>query len=969
MYRKCQALWCLAKCYGLLCVASIPRAPPTVMFVHIPWLQPGIQNKPSSQDSKQSPQTPVCCQLDSTFALPTFAVASLCQTNFTTAPQQQLPARNRFGEKKLCGCDVYLKCLRLAWHQRCLSGVFVRNPTKQSGTMLALTTVVAVAVSCGVLFIVCSVVGTIVWVRIRQEKLSMAMANARTGRYARGLQNFPAETVTELSPEEGATLGQYGQLPYGNPTEWALIESRERLLNHKVDAEMSPELPEKARSLRHSLSRSKSKRASKGGLRRPPRLSSLATLGETSEKQPSEPRGSISKDDVSVSAVEGVMELPAETSPRQTPDREEGPPGRSSGSTNLQSTPTYSVFMNRDYPSSLFPVREDQEGFDPYRVRLRGGSITTQTAGAMPDQPVPPPPPCAYPPNRFHLPRNDSSMRLSCLSLDTADSSILDGVRSPMVVDSSNFNSPALPPCPTFTPYSANDVGRGFSMSKSSLEGTFAFPPEFEGHRLEPDRTSPRRSMTARTASHSMERVSPPPRRSESLSANPPRKFGSRGNTPVLYPSANNIPAHWNGINYNTALLPHFSQMRRASLNERRQKEASEPYFSSSDALASSDGPLRAPPPSVLKGGNGPRKGHKRQNCVRISIHPPITFGGAVFSPTVEEDPGELEGSENRRSEVSELSSTNMPSLPSVSTVSNDDYNFQDRSRPPSYRRTSYNKNSPKKRKHARTEDTNNDRTLPEIDTDIPSRQASLSRTPSPDKSPPAWMTPIHEPSPTMRENQPAPGSHRISAVKGPRSQPGKPAGNNVQRSSMPLGENTVGSPTSSPHQRSSWEPQQQKPSQPLQRGDSNVTNQSSLPDRDAAEGLEVVSGPEPIRPLSPPSCGVSKTPSMRSGNIVTIWEDAKLERTPTKFSASSCPGEVIELQGDLAPTTANNENDESTIARHKSTGGIKEDDKSVPRTCKQQETVTTPVKKTVGLGIGAATPGSLYDGDGFLKE
>lgn len=833
--------------------------------------------------------------------------------------------------------------------------------------MLELTTVVAVAVSCGVLFTVCSVVGTIVWVRIRQEKLSMAMANARSGRYARGLQNFPAETVTELSPEEGATLGQYGQLPYGNPTEWALVESRERLLNHTADSETSPQLTEKPRSLRHSLSRSKSKRASKGGLRRPPRLSSLATLGETSEKQPSEPRGSTSKDDVSVSAVEGVMELPTETSPRQTPDKEEGPHGRSSGSTNLQSTSTYSVFMNRDYPSSLFPVREDdQEGFDPYRVRLRGGSITTQTAGAMPEQPVPPPPPCAYPPNRFHLSRNDSSMRLSCLSLDTADSSILDGGRSPMVVDSSNFNSPALPPCPTFTPYSANDVGKGFSMSKSSLEGSFAFPPEFEGHRLEPDRTSPRRSMTARSASHSMERISPPPRRSESLSANPPRKFGSLGNTPVLYPSANNIPAHWNGINYNTALLPHFSQMRRASLNSRHQRETSEPYYSSSDALVSSDGPPRAPPPSVLKGGNGPRKGHRRQNCVRISIHPPITFGGAVFSPTVEEDPEELGGSENRRSEVSELSTTNMASLPSVSTVSNDEYNYQDRTRPPSYRRTSY-KNSPKERKHPRTDDINNDKTLPEIDTALPSRQASLSRTPSPDKSPPAWMTPTYEPSPTMRENLPAPGSHRISAVKGPRSQPGKPVGNGVQRSSMPLGENTTGSPTSPSRQRSNWE-SQQKPSQNLQRGDSNATNQSSLPDRDAAEGLEVVSGPEPIRPLSSPSCGVNKTPSTRSGNIVTIWEDTKLERTPTKLSSASCPGEVIELQGDLASTTANNKN-ENTIERHKSTGGIKPDDKSVPRTCKQQETVTTPVKKTVGLGIGATTPGSLYDGDGFLKE
>src|SRR5699024_3703254 len=121
---------------------------------------------------------------------------------------------------------------------------------------------------------------------------------------------------------------------------------------------------------------------------------------------------------------------------------------------------------------------------------------------------------------------------------------------------------------------------------------------------------------------------------------------------------------------------------------------------------------------------------------------------------------------------------------------------------------------------------------------------------------------------PTMRENLPAPGSHRISTVKGPRSQPGKPAGNNVQRSSLPLGENIAGPPTSSPRQKSIWE-SQQKLSEPLQRGDNNATNQSSLPDRDAAEGLEVVSGPEPIRPLSPPSCGVNKTPGTRSGNIV----------------------------------------------------------------------------------------------------
>lgn len=469
----------------------------------------------------------------------------------------------------------------------------------------------------------------------------MAVANARTGRYARGLQNFPAETVTELSPKEGTALGQYGQLPYGNPTEWALMESRERLIKSSADPETSSQFTERARSLRHSLSRSKSKR----GLRRPPRLSSLAPVGEkdviTSLDKPlPKPQTSSSRDDVAVSAVEGVMELPAETSPRQTPDKE--PLGRSSEDLNLHSMAgAWSALMQRDHSSRLFPVRGDgYEAFDPYRLQLRGGSITAQSAGTMPDQPVPPPPPFAYPPNRFRLSRNESSMRLSLLSLDMADSSILeDGRRTPMVIHS-NFNSPALPPCPTFAPFSANDVGRvdrSFSNFKGS-QGSFAFPSgslEWEGHRLERDRTSPRRSMTARSPSHSMERISTPPRRSESVSANLPRKdprFTSLGNAPVMYPSANNIPAHWNGINYNSALLPHFSQMQRPS-NSSLRRESCDSFFGSTDKLVSvpegpgrkatsffvhetplsADGQPRPPPPSVLKGGNGPRKGHRRR--------------------------------------------------------------------------------------------------------------------------------------------------------------------------------------------------------------------------------------------------------------------------------------------------------------------------------------------------------------------
>ncbi|OJJ83116.1 uncharacterized protein ASPGLDRAFT_459678 [Aspergillus glaucus CBS 516.65] len=870
--------------------------------------------------------------------------------------------------------------------------------------MIPLTTVVAVAVSLSVLFIVCSVVGTIVWIRIRQERLSMAVANTRNGQYARGLQNFPAETVTELSPEEGTVLGQYGQLPYGSPAEWALIDSRERLVK-PIDPETCSILSEKPRSLRQSPSRSRSKRWSKGGFRRPPRGSSLAPVGEkfekrSLEKSSFETRPSVSKDEVEVSAVEGIMELPAETSPRQSPDREEPPPDP-----NLHSPGIWSVYMNRDYSSSLFPVREDEhEGFDPYRLRVRGTSLTTQTAGTMPDQPVPPPPPCAYPSNRFRLSRNDSSMRLSSLSLDTADSSILeDGRRTPMLIDS-NFNSPALPPCPTFVPYSANDVGRldrSFS-TKSSLQGSFAFPSgsvELEAYRMERERTSPRRSLTARSPSHSMERICPPPRRSESLSSTAPRRdprFASLGNMPILYPSPNNIPAHWNGINYNSALLPHFSQIRRSSVRQHPPRESTDSLFSSTDNLLSvsespsrrssnvvvhetplsADSLPRLPPPSALKGGNGPRKGHRRQNCVRISIHPPITYGGSVFSPMAEE-PEEHDGAASRRSEVSELSATNMSSLPSISTISIDRQNHHERSRPSSYRCASY-RTSPPKWKHARTgsKDTGNTKNLPGIDTSLAAREASLCRTPSPDKSPPAWSASHQAPSPSTRENPPTPGEPRVSAVKGPRSQPRKPV-KNTQRSSMPLAENSTSpSPsTSSNSRQNSLNQNSQKSSSTLNRGNSNSTNNTStINDQDAAGGLEVVSGPQPTRPLSP-SCGVNKTPSNRSGNIVTIWEDTKidthLERTPTKQSSVSAPGEVIELQGDVSF---------NQIERHKSTGGIKEpegkdthNDKP-PRAASQRSTqpeLMTPVNKIVGLGIGAtaATPGSLYDGDGFLKE
>lgn len=194
-----------------------------------------------------------------------------------------------------------------------------------------------------------------------------------------------------------------------------------------------------------------------------------------------------------------------------------------------------------------------------------------------------------------------------------------------MLADS-NFNSPALPPCPTFAPFSANDVGRSYSMSRAAVHGSYPLPSnslELEAQKLESERLSPRRSLTTGSQSNSMERISPPPRRSESVLTNGPKRdsrFASLGNTPVLHPSPNNIPAHWNGVNYNTALLPHFSQLRGPSGHQHRRQESNDSLFSAADSFASasegpsrnpggfyvretplSDGTSRGPPPSVLK--------------------------------------------------------------------------------------------------------------------------------------------------------------------------------------------------------------------------------------------------------------------------------------------------------------------------------------------------------------------------------
>ncbi|OJJ72458.1 hypothetical protein ASPBRDRAFT_123397 [Aspergillus brasiliensis CBS 101740] len=858
--------------------------------------------------------------------------------------------------------------------------------------MPPLTTVIAIAVSCSVVFIVSAIVATVIWIRVRQDRLSLAVANAKQDGYA--LQQYQGETLTELSREEGSALRQYGQLPYGKPSEWGVLSSRESLIQSPADSDTSSPLDEKARDMRRSLSRSLSSRSARLSrhLLGPQRLSSLSPLTEHSEKQQStSPTISGIDDGVPNSAVEGAFELATETTPRHTPDREE-----EQLRTSLTSRPgsgAWPLKHHRERSGSLYPLMEDKQ--DGCNARVRGGSITAQTAGSAPEQPVPPPP-CAYPPNRFRLSRNDSTC-LSSLSLETADSSILEDSRRTSTNVDSTFTSPALPPCPTFAPYDANDVGRMEYDRRAFGSGPvvpsqFVFPASsgtaWEAQRLESERTSPRRSLTTRSPTHSTERISPPPRRTESLSELKTKRDSSLWVKPLDLsrpPSLNPVP--------NGALVPHFSQMQRRSMYGDQRKEA-DPFYSamSSSSISSDsrlrpsitgipDGPLlgpnshlKPPLPSALKGGSGTRKGHRRQNCVRISIHPPITFTGPVFSPTAEE-PEETEEIDTSRAQVPNPSISQMSIQSSVSglSMSRDSHDEQQKENPriteiPDEPPRNSQGGPPKLRVNPPTDAVDRtlsimdmEKSLPDIVTTLPPPKPdiSLSTTPSPEKNSPVWMIPHYNSSPTGFENSSNPGSPRRTAVKGPRQPPPRSTARSSFRSLNTLDDNVM--TQSSPPMRHSRGPSMGK--EPVRSAAESPLRPKSDSRNMATPWYQGPSGhPSPHHISSPirhsqaqlwrPAAAVPKPPNANSGIIVPIWEDRASEpkgKGPRNFTG--------------APPS------DPSSRPHSAQLGWEKSHRLKPGHGSARHGFRTPTKKPVGLGIGAATPGSLYDGDGFLKE
>ncbi|OJJ48416.1 hypothetical protein ASPZODRAFT_14554 [Penicilliopsis zonata CBS 506.65] len=842
--------------------------------------------------------------------------------------------------------------------------------------MLATTTVVAIAVGCAAVFMISTAVGTVVWLRVRHDRLAREIRYAGQGPYARSIRGFQADTVTSLSREEGSALRQYGQLPFGRPTEWGLLASRESLSGPGKTGSDTVSMIERARSLRKSLSLSKSSQRPKA-LPKIPRINSLATLEENIRDTLT--RISTEREEIPLSAIEGVMELPAETTPRQTPEMEEDRFCRDACCRPIsQAWP-----VSHKNPLSLNPVTKSVPNvFDNSPARIRAGSITTQTAGIVPDRPIPPPPPAVTLPNRF-LSKNDSIMHLSSMSLDTADadSSILDDNFRVSLSEIAEFTSPHLPPCPTFIPFSAYDVGlhdRGRKSYTSSTGPTFPGYSSSDTRRMESENTSPRRSLTARHPGYSTERATAPPRRSESLSSSPSKRhnssiWGPQGMEPPPY---SNLPAHHLNLADPNMLVSSQGHMaQRYSMFESHHdpflngvsprtqgvSASRTPSFTTPEGSLPrpSDFSGRSPLYSAMKGNPGTRKGHRRQNCVRISIHPPVSFGRPVFSPMAEE-PEEVEELEtHHHSAVSSISGP-----VSVSSISPISPPSKHNSQHDTHSLTQFNETSqalcrdpPRKRKHARTDSTDstfgaeNDNTvLPALCTSLPTATShSLSRTPSPEKPVPFWAIPSSKPRASVQsDNKSSDGSPRRSLIKGPRSQPGKSpisaARNSVHRTSIPvpLGETSV-SVTSSPNTPSSR--------LPLATGPHS---------RDFRRSVET-SGPadqeiSPARYSRSRSVRESHGGSMQprnNTNTVTIWEDPDSFGSPSHQQRMS-----LEFGGGRA----------GFISPHKSVESRRlsrmHSERGAPR-----QGLTTPQRQTIGLGLGVGTPASLYDRDGFLKE
>ncbi|EED17588.1 conserved hypothetical protein [Talaromyces stipitatus ATCC 10500] len=848
--------------------------------------------------------------------------------------------------------------------------------------MPSLPVMIAVAVGCSVLLIVSVILGVAVWWRKRQDRLSLAVAQVE---HCASHQGQACSSFVTDSPLT-SPLPTY---PYGTRQEWAPLGSQEKFQRPPSQPKTSPPPPlkkEKSKSIRRSISKSLSKSLSIGrSNQKSIHMESLPNLQPGPQKIVC-PVYPDAKEKEPKSAIAGFSELPTEITPRNTPERERDDILQLEMYNSQPGSTAWPLLHSEQRLSSVAGGQPTY--FDQNHTRLRNGSITAQTAGIAPDMPMPPTPLNIS--QSYQFPREDSLMGMSSLSVETANSSILDGnLRRSMSVDHDFNYSPSLPPCPTFTPFSPYDIVIGGSVAQDcashrrtqsqrlSSSTAHLTSVSMESGRGDP---SPRRSLTTREVSpQPPDWASRLPRRGETVlsSASSAGHTSSRPVSSISGTSPNAFFPAGQGLYSRQEFGPQSHRQERYSMYE-RSKPREEPNMIFSQSLGdrpkstqapgprgSRDSFKKAPLPSAMKSAQSVKKGHRRQNCVRISIHPPITFGGPAFSPMLEE-PEEVDASPDTNSRIPRPQSSRKRARSRADSV--DDV-F-----------TSENRIVIPNNIFARPPDEN-----------------QLLTTPSPERHKPLWSLPrsneFSGSSPKFPVNA-STGSPRRPAPKGPRNQPDRQQKKTEPPSSLQIGTSENGSPD-----RES----------PTKRGVNRSHTLTASPTKDVRKSITL------LRRMNSEACdedsrsyrrmgrnasitrhsdrNIRKPPSNRnsvlSNDSLIIWEDASEDGSVTSpiFRQKNPPPFKLLERIDSENTVEENmnviiENQKlSTIRQVPPSSSImafedrdqdNNSDSSDEVARKRRINITamqTPSRKVQGYASAAATPGSLYDRDGFLKE
>lgn len=900
--------------------------------------------------------------------------------------------------------------------------------------MVNLITAILVAIG-GSVILGSTMVGVVIWWRMRQEKLSSAVPQARLE------EVLPTQRRNIIRDSSQAETRRpiLSQLPYQITHDWSLLGSQETFQMSSTRPNSVSAKRANPRSLRLSIA---SKRLSKHRMLKlhpiiplnPFDSANLSTedisplsLPDAREKEPK-------------SAIAGFSELPTENSPRNTPEIEP-----------IDERLAF-TFPYRPAPAVL-PFSMQRNSFDPVSgrssftgnsiTRVRNGSVSTSLSGVAPSMPMPPPP-ATHSHSLSQPKRDDSVMRLSSLSIETANSSILEDNINGTKDGNGDFHSPALPPCPTFIPFSPYDieiggfVGRDRTSQKQS--GSPGSPYSTTGSCWSPGNlsrpqstcSSPRRSYTTRESPQSWERTSTLPRRSDTItlpSPTPLHKTGLERAKSVTSESnqsqGSDISKYHRNPDSQFDKRPNTKRQRHSMCETRPTGPSQFPIIKSMYPFQTDMKLPRSPAkstlvegtkrdsqkaklPSAMKGS----KGHRRQNCVRISICPPTTFGGPKFSPMLEE-PTKSEFTEQesplsvspltRNFMSSRFSTPGTANYPSSLLISQDTQEVYKASRCRSYLRES---DTFVNHRHSNTQWAEDvfaidDRGGPNdsLASPILSERYSLSRTPSPGKERVVWPL-ISKTSITSSPRsfgEVSNGSPRRSAVRGPRGLPIKSPrkSNRIQTQTSAMGLDSL----KKAEQSNSKNDQKynfdvRKSITLLRRMNSEAWDNESKLYRDIDTAPYERKSPHRHKGHSK-----RRSPSCQNnlGSIV-IWEEEvsedeplpKRSRTnstkspiPTFFSqGNSFEGEQKSAYSTIiqAPhsaetdsglqTTDSNElatNDTGRNLPSKETESHN-DGNEVPSK-RNSNLLVTPKQEKTGLGIDCTTPGSLYDGKGFLKE